>query len=47
VKQVDIRQGEDLRTIDNDAVVISIGGVLPTDLLMSVGIRFEKKFGER
>ncbi len=47
LKQVDIRQGEDLRTIDNDAVVISIGGVLPTDLLMSVGIRFEKKFGER
>ncbi len=31
----------------NDAVVISIGGVLPTDFLTSVGIRFDKKYGEK
>jgi thioredoxin reductase (NADPH) len=29
----------------NDAVIISAGGVLPTDLLKKVGIHFETKHG--
>jgi thioredoxin reductase len=32
-------------TLPNDAVIISAGGVLPTDLLKKVGIRFETKHG--
>jgi thioredoxin reductase (NADPH) len=31
--------------LPNDAVIISAGGVLPTDLLKKVGIRFETKHG--
>ena len=33
------------RTIDNDAVIIQAGGVLPTDLLRSIGIAIETKRG--
>lgn len=29
----------------NDAVIVCAGGILPTDLLKSMGIRFETKFG--
>jgi thioredoxin reductase/NAD-dependent dihydropyrimidine dehydrogenase PreA subunit len=32
-------------TLPNDAVIISAGGVLPTDLLKKAGIRFETKHG--
>lgn len=32
-------------TLPNDAVIISAGGVLPIDLLKSVGIQFETKHG--
>jgi thioredoxin reductase (NADPH) len=32
-------------TLPNDAVIISAGGVLPTDLLKKVGIQFETKHG--
>ena len=32
-------------TLANDAVIISAGGVLPTDLLKKVGIQFETKHG--
>lgn len=31
--------------LPNDAVIISAGGVLPTDLLKKIGIRFETKHG--
>ena len=43
--ELDIRG--DAQTLPNDAVIVSIGGVLPTDLLKSIGIRFETKYGER
>jgi thioredoxin reductase len=33
------------QTIPNDFVIVCAGGVLPIDLLRSVGIRFETKFG--
>jgi len=32
-------------TLPNDAVIVSAGGVLPTDLLKKVGIQFETKHG--
>jgi thioredoxin reductase/ferredoxin len=31
----------------NDAVIVCVGGVLPTELLKSMGIRFDRKFGTR
>jgi thioredoxin reductase/NAD-dependent dihydropyrimidine dehydrogenase PreA subunit len=31
--------------LDNDTVIVCAGGVLPTPLLQSIGIRFETKFG--
>ncbi len=42
-----VRLQQDERSIEiaNDAVIISAGGILPTDFLKSVGIRFETKFG--
>jgi thioredoxin reductase/ferredoxin len=33
------------RVLPNDAVLVCVGGVLPTDLLKSIGIRFETKYG--
>lgn len=37
----------ELQEIANDAVIVSIGGVLPTDLLKNIGIRFETKYGKK
>ncbi|MDH4260288.1 MAG: NAD(P)-binding domain-containing protein [Gammaproteobacteria bacterium] len=34
-----------VRKVENDAVIISAGGVLPTDFLRSVGIEIDTKFG--
>jgi len=31
--------------LPNDAVIVCAGGVLPTGLLQSMGIRFETKYG--
>ena len=32
-------------SIDNDAVIVSAGGILPTGFLKSIGIEVETKFG--
>ena len=45
-KTVDITVQGESTALPNDVVIISIGGVLPTDLLKSIGIRFETKYGE-
>lgn len=42
-----ITQGEKKRVLPNDVVIVCVGGVLPTDLLKSIGIRFETKYGTR
>ena len=34
-----------LKALRNDAVIVCAGGVLPTALLQSIGVRFETKFG--
>lgn len=34
-------------TITNDAVVVCVGGILPTPFLETIGIKIEKKFGTR
>lgn len=38
------QQGNELE-LDNDAVIISAGGILPTAILQSVGIQVETKYG--
>jgi thioredoxin reductase (NADPH) len=43
--KVVIRQGEDDIEINNDAVIISAGGILPTKFLQSIGIEVETKYG--
>jgi thioredoxin reductase/NAD-dependent dihydropyrimidine dehydrogenase PreA subunit len=42
---VQVDCGESVVTIENDAVIISAGGVLPTALLQKIGIQTETKHG--
>ena len=44
-EQVTIQTPEDLINIDNDAVIVCAGGVLPTALLKNIGIEVETKYG--
>ncbi len=44
-QQVELRQQEQNLTLDNDAVIISAGGVLPNGLLKEIGIEIETKYG--
>ncbi len=37
--------GDREKRLRNDAVIVCVGGVLPTELLKSMGIRFETKYG--
>jgi thioredoxin reductase/NAD-dependent dihydropyrimidine dehydrogenase PreA subunit len=43
--KVRLKLPEDELAIDNDAVIISAGGVLPTAFLKSIGIEIETKYG--
>jgi thioredoxin reductase/ferredoxin len=42
---VAIEQGGKLHQMRNEAIIVSAGGVLPTEFLRSVGIRVETKYG--
>jgi thioredoxin reductase/ferredoxin len=44
-KCVAIEQEGELCEVQNDAVIISAGGILPTEFLTKVGIRVETKYG--
>jgi thioredoxin reductase (NADPH) len=41
-----IKTAEGTEQLPNDKVIVCAGGVLPTPLLQSIGIRFETKFGQ-
>lgn len=43
---VDIECGGEIVEIDNDYVIVMIGGELPTAFLKKIGIQIEEKFGE-
>lgn len=43
--RVELEQGGKTLSIDNDAVIVSAGGVLPTAFLKRIGIDVETKFG--
>jgi thioredoxin reductase/NAD-dependent dihydropyrimidine dehydrogenase PreA subunit len=50
VKQIDpegviLEQGGKALRVPNDAVIVSAGGVLPTDFLRGIGIQVETKYG--
>jgi NADH dehydrogenase FAD-containing subunit len=38
------QQGQNV-TLANDAVIVSAGGVLPSDFLRSIGVEVETKYG--
>jgi len=42
---VQLRHNEQTRIIDNDAVIVCAGGILPTAFLNSIGVKVETKFG--
>jgi len=44
-RQVQLKTPEGERTLPNDTVIVCAGGVLPTPLLQSIGIRLETKYG--
>jgi thioredoxin reductase (NADPH) len=44
-QQVVLEQQGSRRTLDNDAVIISAGGVLPTPFLQKIGVEVETRYG--
>ena len=42
---VDLRCEDAVRKVENDSVIVSAGGVLPSDFLRSIGIEIETKYG--
>ena len=42
---VDLRCENAVRKVENDSVIVSAGGVLPSDFLRSIGIEIETKYG--
>lgn len=45
VASVEMQTTDGSTTLPNDGVIVAAGGILPTDLLKKVGIRFETKHG--
>ncbi|MDH5546909.1 MAG: NAD(P)-binding domain-containing protein [Gammaproteobacteria bacterium] len=43
--KVTIKLKEELLTLENDAILVSVGGILPTKMLTDLGIEIETKFG--
>ena len=44
-RSVTLDQDGELRTLDNDAIIVNAGGILPTGFLKKTGIDVETKFG--
>ena len=44
-KAVELQAEGGVRKVENDAVIVSAGGILPTDFLRSVGIEIDTKYG--
>jgi thioredoxin reductase/NAD-dependent dihydropyrimidine dehydrogenase PreA subunit len=42
---VSIEQSSEMHEVPNDAVIVSAGGILPTEFLNKVGVRVETKYG--
>jgi thioredoxin reductase len=40
-----LEQGEHIRHLANEHVIVSAGGIMPTDFLRTMGIHVETKFG--
>lgn len=44
-KQVEIEQNGQSHALDNDAILVCAGGILPTGFLKSIGITVDTKYG--
>lgn len=44
-RQVALKTDGVVRNLENDSVIVSAGGILPSDFLRSVGIEIETKYG--
>ena len=44
-KTIALREDGVVRTVRNDSVIISAGGILPSEFLRSVGIEIDTKYG--
>jgi len=44
-KSVTLRMGDEEKRLENDAVIINAGGILPTGFLKEIGIEVETKYG--
>lgn len=44
-EHVEIEHEEQIRSINNDAIIVCAGGILPTGFLKSIGIDIETKYG--
>jgi len=44
-RSIALRADGVVRTVENDSVIISAGGILPSDFLRSIGIEIETKYG--
>ena len=44
-QSVELQSGGVVRKVGNDSVIVSVGGILPTDFLRAVGIEIETKYG--
>jgi len=45
IKNVELEWSGQIHVIDNDAVIVCVGGILPTPFLQSMGIKVETKYG--
>lgn len=45
VDDIELKWGDETYVIDNDAVIVCVGGILPTPFLESMGIQVETKYG--
>lgn len=47
VNDVEVKWDDEARSFSNDAVIVCVGGILPTPFLESMGIQVETKYGTR
>lgn len=47
VNEVEVKWDGEVRSFSNDAVIVCVGGILPTPFLESMGIQVETKYGTR
>jgi thioredoxin reductase (NADPH) len=44
-RQLFLKHKDELTALDNDAVIVCAGGIMPKKLLDDIGVQFEVKYG--